>query len=298
MCRCYPCRVRVRLRLSEWALIFFFTYIAFVSLLFPLGATRKCMTFGIAIGVSLTAAGLALGERRSRGQGFSMVRDWMPIALTLVAYREMNWFAAAHGTHMLEHAWVVWDRWLLHERGVQTLVESAGWLGPGFLELCYLLVYAVGPFAVGILYGYHRRDLVDHVLVTYLAGTLLAYALFPYFPSDPPRSVFVGMDMPRIMTPLRRLNLAIVGGYGIHSSVFPSAHVSSAFSAAWGLVVFFREKRRVGWGMLLYACSVAVATIYGRYHYAADAAAGIAISVPALLLAVVIARRGRADEQC
>ncbi len=72
------------------------------------------------------------------------------------------------------------------------------------------------------------------------------------------------------------MNLWLVGDYGIHSSVFPSAHVSSAFSAAWALFGLLPERKRFGWGMLVYAVSVAVATVYGRYHYAADAVAGFA----------------------
>lgn len=282
----------MRLRSSEWALIAFFAYIAIISLFFPLTQGLKYAPFVVAVAAGVGLASLAASEGREGSQLVSMIRDWFPLALTLLAYREMDLFTKLHTGHPLEHAWIVWDRWLLHERGLQVLLESGGWLGPGFLELCYLLVYAVGPFAVGILYVFHRRDLADRVVLTYLFGTLLAYALFPYFPSDPPRSVFVGMDLPRIMTPLRRLNLRILGGYGIHSSVFPSAHVSSAFSAGWGLLVFFREKRGIGWGMLIYGVIVAVATVYGRYHYAVDAVAGILISIPALLLAIVVARRG------
>ncbi len=290
--------IRMRLRSSEWALIAFFSYVAIVSLFLPLTLARRWSMFAVAACVIVGCAGLAALERRGPPRVFSMVRDWLPIVLVLVAYREMNWFASTHATHALERQWIVWDRSLLHTRGVQALIESAGWVGPGFLELCYLLVYGVGPFAVGMLYGYRRRDLVDRVLLVYLAGTLLAYALFPYFPSDPPRTVFEGLDLPGVMTPLRRLNLAIVGGYGIHSSVFPSAHVSSAFSAAWGLLLLFKEKRWTGWAMFVYAALVAVATVYGRYHYAADAVAGFAISMPALLLAVVLSRAGRSARQC
>jgi len=282
-----------RLRLSEWALVAFFTYTFLASLAFPLPAVIKVAALGLALGVAVTVVVLDRCERRTQPPLFSMVRDWLPIAFALVAYREMNWFATAHGKHILERSWIVWDRWLLQDCGISRLLESSGWLGPGFLEACYLLVYAVGPFTVGILYGYHRRDLVDRVVLVYLVGTLLAYALFPFFPSDPPRVVFQGLDLPRVMTPLRRLNLAIVGGYGIHSSVFPSAHVSSAFSAAWGLLLFF-DKRRYGWMLLIYAMSVAVATVYGRYHYASDAAAGIAVSFVALAVAGAVKRFGRA----
>jgi membrane-associated phospholipid phosphatase len=120
--------------------------------------------------------------------------------------------------------------------------------------------------------------------------TLLAYALFPYFPSDPPRVAFSGSDMPHVSTVLRELNLWLVRDYGIHSSVFPSAHVSSAFSAAWALLAHLPERRRIGRGMLVYALSVALATVYGRYHYAADVVAGMAVSlIPATM--ILLARR-------
>jgi membrane-associated phospholipid phosphatase len=144
-----------------------------------------------------------------------------------------------------------------------------------------MLVYAVGPFTVAVLYFAHRRERVNRVLFLYLLGTLLAYALFPYFPSEPPRTLFGASDLPNVMTVFRRFNLWIVNGYGIHSSVFPSAHVSSAFSAAWALLLYLPERRRFGCGMLIYATSVAVATVYGRYHYAVDAVAGLGVSVVA-----------------
>jgi membrane-associated phospholipid phosphatase len=47
--------------------------------------------------------------------------------------------------------------------------------------------------------------------------------------------------------------------------------------------------------MLLYAVSVSVATVYGRYHYAVDAAAGFAVSLvgaaAASGIAVLLKRR-------
>ena len=44
------------------------------------------------------------------------------------------------------------------------------------------------------------RDRVNRFLTIYLIGTLLAYALFPYFPSEPPRVVFPDLDRPLITT--------------------------------------------------------------------------------------------------
>ncbi len=264
----------MKLRSSEWLLIGYFSYVALIS---PV----KAPALLVALLVPVLLMVLANRESRGNRELFSIVRDWVPLGLVLVAYREMDLFSPLVRDHHLELSWVEWDRSLLYGAGLQPGIEWMGALAPGYLEFCYLLVYAVGPFAVAVVYFEKRRELANQVVFLYLLGTLLAYALFPYFPSEPPRTVFGGTDMPNVLTPLRQLNLWIVGEYGIHSSVFPSAHVSSAFSAAWGLFLFLPKKKRFGWGMLIYAVSVAVATVYGRYHYAVDTAAGLGVSLVA-----------------
>ena len=157
-------------------------------------------------------------------------------------------------------------------------MKAAGSLLPFFFELCYALVYAVAPVALWALFANGRRDRIHQFWLAYLTGTLGAYALFPYFPSEPPRTAFAGQDLPTVVTFLRQFNLWIVGHYGIHSSVVPSAHVSSTFSAAWGLLETLPGRRWIGWTMAAYGICVAVASVYGRYHYAVDAATGIAVS--------------------
>jgi membrane-associated phospholipid phosphatase len=250
----------------------YFSYVAVVGTIFGIGWRPWALL--AAIGAVILV--LAYGK--------SVWRDLAPLAYTLTAYREMNWFTPAIHDHRLEHAWIVWDRWLLDDFHLRGAIEAAGALLPGFFELCYMLVYAVAPVSVGLMFAYRHRDRMDRFWLAYLAGTLGAYALFPYFPSEPPRTVFANADLPHIVTVFRHVNLWIVGGYGIHSSVFPSAHVSSAFSAAWGLIVLMPERRWIGLTMTLYGICVAIATIYGRYHFATDALAGIAISLAALAI--------------
>jgi membrane-associated phospholipid phosphatase len=50
------------------------------------------------------------------------------------------------------------------------------------------------------------------------------------------------------------------------------------------MFLVFPERKAVGWAFLVYAVSVAVATVYGRYHFAADAVAGIVVSLPVACL--------------
>ena len=279
------------LRSSERLLTGYFGYVALISALFPLGPQVKWLALAVFVLVVGLVVSLSVAESYGSQEIFSMARDWIPLALTLVAYREMDLFSPLARDYNLELRWLEWDRKLLYGAGIQGAIESLGAVLPAYLEFCYLLVYAVGPVSVAILYFQRRRELVNRLLLVYLAGTLLAYALFPYFPSDPPRTLFGGTDLPNVVTPVRRLNLWIVGGYGIHSSVFPSAHVSSAFSAAWALLWLLPDKRKYGWGLLAYAASVAVATVYGRYHYAADAVAGLGVSAIAALTILLALRR-------
>jgi membrane-associated phospholipid phosphatase len=218
-------------------------------------------------------------------------RDWVPLVFLLIGYRQMDWFSTTDKARVLEKLWLGWDHRYLYDRGFREWIEVLGPVVPGILELTYVLVYGIGSFGIAALYMNGKRHRVDRFLTVYLTGTLLSYALFPYFPSDPPRVVFPGADMPNYVTIIRQFNLRLVGDYGIHSSVFPSAHVSSAFAAAWGLLRFLPERRSAGLAMLIYGILVAFATIYGRYHYAVDAVAGVAVSVIALALSLRMRRR-------
>jgi len=264
------------LRPPEWLLIAYFSYVALVASWSlrsaPGWISVKTWTFAVVVTAFVWIC--------SRIGG--LLRDFAPLGFTLAAYREMDWFTPAVRDHHLERAWIVWDRWLLGQGHLRAVIESSGALLPSYLELCYLLVYGVAPVSLALLFFNGRRDQIGRFWLAYLAGTLGAYALFPYFPSEPPRTVFPGADLSQLPIAVRFANLWILGGYGIHSSVFPSAHVSSAFSAAWGLLATIPQRPWIGLAMALYAFSVAVATVYGRYHYGVDAVAGLAVSLLAL----------------
>ena len=263
-------RIEWRLRPYEWLIIAYYAYVAAVAPVFiQHGETRW---LGAAVAGFVVAILFGLTRR------YTVLRDWVPLAFTLGAYREMNWFTPAARDHHLEYSWIGWDRWLLDTAHLRAAIESAGPLIPSYLEICYVMVYAIALISALILVLNHHRNRLNTFWFAFLAGTLSAYALFPYFPSDPPRIVFADADLPHIVTIFRRFNLAILGHYGIHSSVFPSAHVSSAFACAWGLLIAMPERKRYGVIVAIYAASVAIATIYGRYHFTTDALAGFTIS--------------------
>jgi membrane-associated phospholipid phosphatase len=275
-------------RATELLLIGYFAYTSVLALVLPLDVpVRIQMLVG---NLTIFAAFALLYWLQRPWPRLLVVRDWLPLALTLTAYRQMGWFAPQSHTYELERAWIVWDRVLLRDWGLRAAIESLGSLLPAVLEISYLLVYAIGAFGLAMLYVYGARDRADRFLFLAVLGLLLSYAQFPFWPSEPPRTVFPGEDFPTVVTVFRRFNGYILGGYGIHTSVFPSAHVSGAFAAAWSMMRVLPERPWVGRVLLVLAILIAVATVYGRYHYAVDALAGFGVSLLALGLVFLIGR--------
>lgn len=268
-------------RRSEWVILGFLVYAIALGTLLPVAPSVRHLVMLLNGTILAGYTLLIVLDRTKPTLLFSVIRDAVSLTLIVLAYREMGWFARPHLAHTLEASWVAWDRVVLRG-GVRAVIESIGPVIPSILEIAYALVYGLAPFAIAMLYAYRRREMVDEFLFVFAVGVLLCYAQFPFWPSDPPRVVFLGQDLPSYATVFRRFNLWMLGNYGIHTSVFPSAHVAGAFCAAFGARRVLPEHRWVSRFLLVIASLIAIATVYGRYHYLADALAGLLVALVAL----------------
>jgi len=252
------------LRPAERILLAFFAYSVVASLLF--GAAWKVALAGTGAAVAVWIIS-AFPPR-------SAVRDWLPLALVPVAYWQMDFIRRPGSAAAFAQRWLPVDAWLFRHTHPQS------WGGPAStaLETAYVLTYAIPVAAVAILYVVRRRDRVDAFHQVFFTGTLLAYALLPFFPSTSPRFVDpAGWQPP--MNVMRHFNIWVLDHADIQSSVFPSGHVAAAFSATFGLFTALPGRKRIAGAMLVLALLIAAATVYGRYHYAVDVVASLAITV-------------------
>lgn len=271
-------------RPTDYLLTAYLSYVLLLALLRPLSSKALLFIVSIDLAVVFGLVVAAWGYHLRRSKVLHVLRDLLTLACVILAYRQMGWLAPASHTNVLENQWIKLDRYLLSNLGLRELIEAAGPLFPAILEISYSIVYTLGLAGVMVLYNRRRFAETPRFLTIYVAGTILAYALFPFFPSEPPWTVFPGQDMPTVTTLFRTFNLKLVGGYGIHTSVFPSAHVSSAFAAAYGLYLCLPERRIFAHIFFVVATLIAIATVYGRYHYAVDAVAGFALSTGIFLI--------------
>jgi membrane-associated phospholipid phosphatase len=281
-------------RRSELVLFIYFLYAAALAMLLPVSGEVRLVSVVLNLTI-LAGYALLIYAHGLRGRKLlDVTRDWLPLVLLLLAYREMGWLAPRTHSYSLERSWIVVDRLVLRTWRVHDAIEWLGPVVPSILEVAYSLVYVTAPFGLAMLYVYGARKRSERYLLILVLGVLLSYAQFPFWPSEPPRAVFPGEDAPSMQTIFRRFNWFLLGGYGIHTSVFPSAHVSGAFAAAFGVRRALPEKPRVWHSLLAIAVLIATATVYGRYHYVVDAVAGVAVSGVALALGRLAGRSSRA----
>jgi membrane-associated phospholipid phosphatase len=283
-------RVWASLRLSERVATGFFAYVLIASWFFPLTAGQRVEVATLNVLAVGALALLARTARRGSHAFFAPLRDWLPCVLIVLAYRESGLFIQPDLTRQLDVIFEAWDRILLASAWFQSVVAfGTPWLGRT-MELAYLLVYPFVPLGFAAVYFSKRRTqsaadraaAIDRYWTIVLLAVLVSYALFPYFPLTPPRVLFHDFPGGAADSTLRQLNSWVLGRYSVQACIFPSGHVAGAVATAFAVRA---ERPRLGIVFLIAAAMIAASTVYGRYHYSADALAGAVVGVAAFIAA-------------
>jgi membrane-associated phospholipid phosphatase len=227
--------------------------------------------------IAVIAAWFVADSRLTAGVVWPVVRPWLALALVPLAYWHADTLALSPPHGLYERDWMALDVRVLGTWHLQSVVESAGLIMPVLLETIYASVYLVPAVILAIVQARGTARSIEVFLQTFLLGTLTAYALLPFFPSSSPRLAFADVLPPRDSA-VRHLNIWILQHLDIGVSVFPSGHVTAAWATALGAFRAVPERRMVVLCCAIFAAMTAVATVYGRYHYVADAVAGIAVA--------------------
>ena len=268
---------------SERVAFAFFVYTLTASWFFSIGAEERLKIASI----NLLAASVILLMNRFGPRGLiSALRNWLPCALIILAYRESGLFLSPDVTHSLDNLFVVWDRALLGNAIAREIVALYSPFIDRFFELAYLLTYPFVPLGFAAIYlrkeapNSHAgiENVTDRFWTTVLLAVLTSYALFPYFPLTPPRVLFQDLVVHGDHPLLRQTNLWVLDRFSVQACLFPSGHVAGAVATALAVRA---ERPRLGALFMFAAASIAAATVYGRYHYFADAVAGALVGVAA-----------------
>ena len=125
------------MRRSERVVIAYFAYASLLALILPLRAPIPAVTITLNLtimaGYTLLIYAHSLRQRALLG----IMRDWFPLVLLLLAYREMGWFRPSGHSSSLEHSCIFWDRLVLRRWLVHDSIEFLGPVVPSILEISY-----------------------------------------------------------------------------------------------------------------------------------------------------------------
>jgi membrane-associated phospholipid phosphatase len=245
---------------------------------------RRVPNSALLVAVHLGGAAALIGIQRgaSTHRLLAIIRDWHPILLFPLLFKEVEPLAAAFGDWRLTAVIPAIEAQLfagepsVYLSSRLNLVPLSEWL-----HFCYLSYLVMVPGVAAYWYVTGRR-LAFHELVLLLAIAMLgSYLFFVLFPVDSPY-----YRTPRLASPFAGhlffdLVHAISDRGGARGGAFPSAHVTGAI-VLW--LVAWRHQRVLALTLAPVTLGLIVATVYGRFHYALDAVAGLVVGT-----AVVVA---------
>jgi len=256
------------MRISEWIQAGFATIIAVAAWIRPLTARRRS-AITLFAGFAIFAVILAhFSVRVLAPNQASILRDWLPMVLMLVPYWQTGQFFMGPNER-IQARLVEIDRWLLNL--IPPMTGTSGRYTRLFMEWAYMLCYPLVPLGLGVLYAEGLRQYASTYWFIVLVPTYLCYAITPFVPALPPRSIAGKQRIAPAPNKGRVMNLWILRYGSIQAISFPSAHVASAIAIS---CVLLRFVPIAGVIFLIVTFGIAIGAVVGGYHYAIDVLLG------------------------
>lgn len=236
----------------------------------------------LALAHVLIAACVLLAPRaRNAGPIGRFLGDLYPLLLVVALYGEIGILTLHRG--------VVHDAAIQGiERGVFGGQPSVAWIRamPSVplswaLHLSYLAYYGILAAAPLGLWVTRRREAARAAILAIMVTFYLHYTVFLFYPVAGPRYFFPLADNAATAVWPARFAQTLLNGADSWGAAFPSSHVAAALVAtgmAWrGWALLGRILAPVTLGL-------ALGVVYGQFHYAVDALAGIVVGAAVLVV--------------
>jgi membrane-associated phospholipid phosphatase len=156
------------------------------------------------------------------------------------------------------------------------------------LHLGYVSYYLVVPAALIAAWRAAGKGGLERAAFTTALAFFLCYLCFAVFPVAGPRYDFPKITGPPADGVIFGIVHSILESGSSKGTAFPSSHVAATCSAwfACGSV-----NKRAFWILAPFAVSLTLGTVYGRFHYGIDMAAGLVWALAAFFAAPPLIRR-------
>jgi membrane-associated phospholipid phosphatase len=205
--------------------------------------------------------------------------EWYPMLLLAGLYGEIGvltldaGFQNDLGIQRFE-AWVfgsqVAYRWIREDPNV-----VLSWI----LHSCYLAYYPILYASPLGLWLVGKRDAARQTIFAVMVTFYFCYLVFLFFPVAGPRYAFDAAHNAATSVGPARVAQWVLDHGDSWGAAFPSSHVAASVVAT-GMAM--RYSRPLGWVLLPFTAGLTLAVVYGQFHYAVDALAGLMVAAAIL----------------
>jgi len=265
-------------------------YFALTSLLLVFLGGR--IAWEIPVAVRLIFFGILLFLRRSpvpRNRFWWLLRMSYPIFFYPYFYQEIGELNGIISSDRFDETVIAWEQAIFQ---CMPSVELRQWLSwkplSEYLHLAYISYLLLAPFTIIVLFLKRKADAVCETVTTVTLTFITCYMIFIPFPVLGPFHVLSRPDPAEWGWFFPQLTHAIVERGSSMGTAFPSSHVAVAVSL---LMQAARHDRALFRILLAIVPALVVGVVYGGFHYAIDAIAGLAIAISAGLIGPMLWRR-------
>jgi membrane-associated phospholipid phosphatase len=222
--------------------------------------------------------GLLLVLPRIPDRGWiGVARDWLPIAGIALVYWEVARLNDLFTTGYHDRLILRMEAALFHSQPSLVLRQLLPWKPLSeYLHFGYFAYYTLLPALAGALYLEGRREAYRYTLTVVLAVFFVCYLIFIVFPVAGPWYVFQRPSAGEMGWLFPQMEHAVLNAAASQGAAFPSSHVAAAL-ALWLLARRFSRGTFIAFSFIVPA--LVLGTVYGGFHYATDALAGLLIGL-------------------
>lgn len=230
----------------------------------------------------------AIGRRWPRAA--RVLSDWYPLLLIPALYGELAVLnRAVYASGYFDPLILAAEQAIFGGQPSQALAVAVPSLFVSeLLHGAYLSYYPLIYAPPLLLYLAGRLDAFRRVAFAVMLTFFLHYLVFIYFPVQGPRYLFAAPVGEAAQGPLYHLAHAILEAGSSQGAAFPSSHVAVAVVQT---LVAGRLLPRLFPVLTLLTVGLGLGTVYGGFHYATDAVAGLVLGLALAAAAPAIQRR-------
>lgn len=237
---------------------------------------------------------LAYYRHHSNSRVLRYVHDWYVAPVTFFWFKELYFMIKPiHFGRDYDDLLIAIDKWLFGVIPTDWMMHFASPFLTEVLQIAYTSFYFLFLILGYEFYRRHNLDLFHYFMFTCVYGFFLSYLGYFLLPAVGPRFTLydfaaLDKDLPGLfLTPFLRwfvnagesvpMNVAnTIAHAGAQRDVFPSGHTMMT------LVLMYlsaRYKAKVRYSLYVLGTLLIIATVYQRYHYVIDLAAGALFAV-------------------